>query len=59
MLQLEDTVRIHLKQNNQLYLMKTSVSFTKLDMYFFNFLAVFVAPNLEAITKNRFNYGVK
>ena len=39
--------------------MKTSVSFTKLDIYFFIFLAVFVAPNFEAITKNRFNYGVK
>ena len=39
--------------------MKTSISFIKLDLYFFDFLAVFVTPNLGAIAENWLNYGVK
>ena len=39
--------------------METSISFIKLELYFFDFLAVFVAPNFKAITKNWLKYGVE
>ena len=59
MLQLEDTIRIHLKQNNQQYFDEDTHIFYKTWFVLFKFLAVFVASNFGAITEDWFNYGVK